>query len=133
MANLVTFSDVEFDALTIGATEAGHEAGSVAASWVDLDDDASVRALLAGIEDGDPEVLGRLPWLDVSGEWADGTSEDDVWEAIVAVMGEGPWDVQGLATIDPDQWSDLLDQFRMAHDDAVTDDIETRCRDFLAK
>lgn len=56
------------------AREIGTEHGTAAASWVTdgNTDPETYRRLLAGIEDGDPEIMDELPHADLSGEWADG-------------------------------------------------------------
>lgn len=51
--------------------EIGHEAGVAAGSWV-IDgntNEATAKAILQGIEDGDPEIMDIQP-APLSGEWA---------------------------------------------------------------
>jgi hypothetical protein len=50
----------------------GTKAGKAAASWVfdGNTTDETYRRTLQGIEDGDPEVMDRLSWSPLSGEWA---------------------------------------------------------------
>lgn len=58
----------------------GHDAGLAAGSWI-IDGNTSTdtaRAILRGIEDGDPAVLDQLPASPLSGEWADGLLPRDV-------------------------------------------------------
>lgn len=67
----------------------GHEDGKNAASWlVDGNTPDPYRVLddfIAGIDSGDPEVLDALPHPNVSGEWAD----DPTWEQICQDETEG--------------------------------------------
>jgi hypothetical protein len=62
------------------AAAEGYERGTAAGSWA-IDGNTSdevTRRLLAGIEDGDPEVLDALPSAPLSGEWAHGLRPGDV-------------------------------------------------------
>lgn len=62
------------------AERAGYDAGKSAGSWI-IDGNTSeevARRILAGIKDGDPEVLDQLPSAPFSGEWADGIMARDV-------------------------------------------------------
>jgi hypothetical protein len=54
------------------ATARGTRAGNARASWVfdGNTTESTYRETLQGIEDGDPEVLDRLDWSPISGEWA---------------------------------------------------------------
>lgn len=73
------FSEAEWAALTARAVELGREHGTSAGSWVEVDGEASARAWLAGIDDGDPAVLDQLPRDGMSGEWADGYGMADLY------------------------------------------------------
>lgn len=71
---------IDLDDLLKRAEEEGYERGRAAGSWV-LDGnstDESARALLKGIEDGDPMIMDALPSAPLSGEWADGLSAADL-------------------------------------------------------
>lgn len=60
------------------ARDIGTEHGKAAAGWV-FDGNTGTdtyRRILAGIEDGDPEVMDEIPDSDLSGEWADGYTLD---------------------------------------------------------
>jgi hypothetical protein len=88
-----------------GAYNAGAAAGSAAGSWVfdgnSTEDQA--RRILAGIEDGDPEVLDMEP-SPLSGEWAGESVPElsaeyglDLEDSVVAHwfehgFSEGYWD-----------------------------------------
>jgi len=70
----------EADDVCERASEYGCRVGTAAGSWV-LDGNSSeetARALLEGIEDGDPMVLDSLPSSPLSGEWADSLTPADV-------------------------------------------------------
>jgi hypothetical protein len=107
------------------------EHGQSAASWFGQDvmgglspGDASVpaRRILAGIEDGDPEILDNLPRADLSGQWADGTSVADLLEHV------------DLAGIDPA--SDLAQDLASTYEDAFNTSVEAAvadiCRSVIA-
>lgn len=89
---------IEEDARTRGA-----EDGRAAGSWV-IDgntSDQTTRAILQGIEDGDPAVLDAFPSAPLSGEFADGllprdvlgwygmTEDDDAADAILTAYEDG--------------------------------------------
>src|SRR6266542_7019281 len=68
--------------------QAGQNAGADAADWwaqdtvggrATGDSTATARAVLAGIDDGDPAVLDALPVCDLSGQWADTPTEADLY------------------------------------------------------
>lgn len=62
------------------AREAGRAAGVAAGSWV-VDGNTSqetMRAILQGLEDGDPAVYDSLPSAPLSGEWADAPTPRDI-------------------------------------------------------
>lgn len=64
------------------AKDLGERHGRNAASWIDIPDAATARAILAGLEDGDPAILDTLPSPDLSGEWAGTlTGPELVWDA----------------------------------------------------
>lgn len=99
------------DALTEEAEETGREAGAAAGSWV-IDGNTSAdtaRAILAGYEEGDPEIMDMQP-SPLSGEWAgESISElnaqyglrldvDTIADAFESAYSEAYWDtVQGAA------------------------------------
>ena len=68
------------DQIILQAAELGEDAGRAAASWVfDVNTDRETyRAVLAGIEDGDPMVLDAYRTPDLSGEFAGDYSSSDL-------------------------------------------------------
>lgn len=70
------------------------------------------REVLRGISEGDPEVLDALPFLDLSGRWADGLTD-------AAVLREcGYRDVCGMLERG-DGCADEVEWFREGYDLAV--------------
>lgn len=57
----------------------GREHGHSAATWEEIDDPDTARAILRGIEDGDPAIYDRLPSPDLSGEWAGSMTGPDLF------------------------------------------------------
>ena len=114
---------VETRDVCAAARRMGENDGAAAASWYFNGNTAAsvYAAVLSGIESGDPLVLDTLPWLDLSGEWADGPSERTIVASIRA-------DADGGATDDDDA---LIDAYRDAFDSAVLDAVETSCRHHL--
>jgi ribosome modulation factor len=102
------------------AEQEGYEAGKAAGSWL-LDGNSSeetARRLLAGIEDGDPEILEALPSSPLSGECADGLM---------------PRDVLGWYDLDEehDAADDVLRAFEDGYDRGVQDEATRSARAFL--
>lgn len=103
------------------AREAGAEHGRAAASWYfDGNTDAETyRRVLAGLEDGDPEVLDALPSSPLSGEYADEPTPASV-----------------LADLDVDQDDDCADEYLSAYEEGFAEAsahaIEAEARKFLA-
>jgi hypothetical protein len=81
--------------------------------------------VLAGIRDGDPEVLDALPTLDWSGQWADGPD----WDALLS--DEMPEDLEVPWEGDPDYNALGDDLFREVGQDyaseVITQSIEAIC------
>lgn len=105
------------------ARRIGESDGAAAASWY-FDGDTAARVyagVLSGIESGDPLVLDTLPWLDLSGEWADGRDQ----RAIIAGIRADAADA-----LDDDDDA-LIDAYRNAYDGAVLDAVETTCHHHL--
>lgn len=63
------------------ARAAGHRDGVNAAAWYlpASPGPETCARLLAGIDDGDPEILDQLPAPDLSGQWAGDPASDDLW------------------------------------------------------
>ena len=71
----------------------GKAAGLSCASWVEYRDAEATRAMLKGIEDGDPAVLDSLREPNLSGEWAGDPTPQSLAE-----------DYELGADRDPDGW-----------------------------
>jgi hypothetical protein len=99
----------------------GAKAGRSAASWWD-DPRNDYAAVLDGIDAGDPKTLDALPWLDLSGQWADGTTDGDILSRCVVGCDatEADW---ADGTVD-----EVVNAFRDAHDDALRAEVERICR-----
>jgi hypothetical protein len=117
-----------FDALITEAEKMGEHDGTAAGSWaVDGNTtEETCRALVAGIDEGDPTVLDGLPFLDLSGQWADGPTVGDIIAEVVQHADDnGDPDVflaavRNLSTEDEDA---VIDAYRMAYDTAVQDEV----------
>lgn len=99
------------------AEREGKQHGQAAGSWV-IDGNTSeqtARAILAGIRDGDPEVLDSLPSAPLSGEWADGLL---------------PRDVLGWYGMDEDDPAadDVLTTFETAYADGMIEEVTRAAR-----
>lgn len=86
--------------------------GENAGSWV-IDGnttESTARAILAGIEDGDPEILDHLPSPQWGGEWAG----DPTYEQLAVEYG-------GLTSAEADDYyGEALIAFASGVEDAVT-------------
>jgi|SRR5581483_5811624 len=102
------------------AEESGYRAGVAAGSWV-LDGNSTeetARHLLAGIEDGDPEVLDSLPSSPLSGEWAGSLLPADVLAEV------------GIRENDPVS-DDVLSAFEDGYSRGVVDEVVRAARAIL--
>ena len=108
--------------------EAGARAGSNAADWWAQDtvggrasgDTAhTARAVLAGIDDGDPAVLDALPACDRPEE---DSPTDAQRYAEAAPAGAPSW-----TTLNPDQRHEAVDAYRDGFDTAVQDRVAHHC------
>jgi len=81
---------------------------------------AAIRTF-EGIRANDPAIMDTLPWLDLSGQWADGLTVDD----IVEYVGLTPDDT------DPDIVTELVDAYQQAYDQWVVRTIENLCKRIL--
>lgn len=102
------------------AEAAGYEAGKAAGSWV-IDGntaEGTARAYLAGIEEGDPEVLDTLPSSPLSGEYADGLL---------------PRDVLAMFGLDEDapNADDILNAYEAGYSSGVVDEVARSARAIL--
>jgi hypothetical protein len=109
------------DAVELGATH-GRNAGS----WV-IDGNTSseeARRLLAGIEDGDPEVTELQPSA-LSGEWADGLTPRTLLEEL---------GINWTEREDPDHVAgDLCDVYELAYGEAFWAEVERSARAILGQ
>lgn len=109
------------------ARETGRQAGKAAASWFDIPDARTARAILAGIEDGDPAILDTLPYADLSGEWADSLTGPQLVEDALSDAGLPP--TGGDA---PDGlFADICDAYEQAFQEAAEDAITAAARAIL--
>jgi hypothetical protein len=114
-----------FDGAKARARELGAEDGLAAASWVfdgNTSDDA-YRRILAGITDGDPEILDLLPYPDLSGQWVDVTSSRQLLTEIAADAGP-------IADDDADA---ILNAYEDAYVTAAHHEVERVARYMLAE
>lgn len=128
--------DDAYDAAMIAAASAGEAAGTDAAiNYVTRDNAA---ALLSGLNAGDPAVEDGMPYLDLSGQWADGTTDRDVLREIEAwanrvdasagdfvyavgvAYGSAAGNSEALETA-----TALVETYRDAFNQAVSEKIET--------
>jgi hypothetical protein len=126
-----TCGDVIHEGAVHKARAAGYDAGKAAGSWI-VDGNTSTetaRALLAGIEDGDPAVLDQLPTSPLSGEWADAPTPRDVLEDVnMTEDDEGAEDV--LSAYEEGFSSGAEDEAVRLARAILPDDEETqKCRD----
>lgn len=116
------------DAASAYAEQLGAEHGANAAAWWEQDaiggraggDVAeTARAVLAGIEDGDPMVLDSLPTADLSGQWAGEMTGPDLVAEVLAELG-----IDDACDTRMHEWFDSIcdgysDAFSMAAQDAI--------------
>lgn len=112
--------------------EAGTDAGTNAADWwaqdtvggrASGDTTRTARAVLAGIDDGDPAVLDALPACDQSDE--ESPTEAQLY-AEAAPAGAPPW-----TTLNPARRDEAVDAYRDGFDTAVQDRVAQHCRTAL--
>lgn len=111
--------------------EAGTDAGTDAADWwaqdtvggrATGDTTRTARAVLAGIDDGDPTVLDALPGCHQS------DSSTDAQQLYVEAAPDSapPW-----TALDPGQRAEAVDAYRDGFDTAVQDRVAQHCRTAL--
>jgi len=122
------------------AAEIGREHGDNAASWWEQDAVGgrvaavpahdTARRVLRGLEDGDPAILEALPAPDLSGEWADGYTPDQLAEE----CGLGPYPEDRPEVV----WQgwlalreELCDVYENAFIDAATAAVVVACKGVL--
>lgn len=120
---------------TQAAEALGTQHGTAAGSWA-VDGNTTpdtLRAILRGIEEGDPAILDTLPLTpNLSGEWADEPGGPAIYVEILASSGGtlSDEDAQG----DPAGWDDfseILDAYEAAYQQASQDEIQRACRAML--
>lgn len=111
-----------FDALCADAAALGRDAGLASASWVfdGNTDESTYRAVLAGIEDGDPMVLDSFNWPNLSGEWVG----DPTPQSLMSELG-----ADGLT---PEEEDDLCRIWEESASDAFIGEVERTARYMLA-
>lgn len=122
--------DSEWDELVADVKKIGREHGKNAAAWWQQDGIGSrangdtkktAESILAGLENGDPEIMDRLPEPDLSGQWADGYSAKDLSDEL---------GFDDDAEIDG--FDGLCDEYEMAFRDAAWESIEKYCQQEIA-
>jgi hypothetical protein len=112
-------SNESWEALAKIATALGASHGRNAAAWWEPHPEMKwdPAAVLKGIEDGDPQVLDTLPYLDLSGQWADGPNEQSI---LAEILDE--------EELEPEEADELVELYRDAYDEAVCVAVESFCR-----
>ena len=105
------------------ARQLGFDAGQAAGTWV-FDGNTDTRTyakMLEGIEEGDPEILDKLPNMaPLSGEWADGPTPASLLSEL------------GLNPDEPEEWFDgLLDAYEVGYHDGVVFEVTATARHHL--
>lgn len=130
----MTLSDNHYEAALAAAIDIGKDEGMSAASWVfdgNTTDD-TYRRVLAGIEEGDPEVLDTLPSADLSGQWADGRTPHTLLEDIASTISDDDTHITAEMLLGDVTTSALCDAYEDAFNDAVCDAIAATARKMLA-
>lgn len=116
------------------ASKIGRVHGISAAMWWEQDTlggrvtgDArpTAKAVLKGLEDGDPEILDSLPYPDLSGQWADGYSSHDLLNDVGVNDGDASF-FDGLT-------DDIFTAYELAFNEAVEDSVSKSARAVLAQ
>lgn len=133
-------TEVTFAALLDRATGLGLDRGRAAGSWV-VDGntpEATVRAILQGLADGDPQTMDMQP-SPLSGEWADEPTMADV---VGEITGDDVCRNCGEAVMFhdydlscPDDYlsPELLDAFELGFGDGFWEEVERSCRAMLGE
>lgn len=117
-------TDAEYAQLKVSAEKQGASDGKSMGGWAfdGNTSDAHYARVLQGIEDGDPEILDMLPHLDLSGQWADGPTEEDVLGSFV------PEDIE----LELEERDELIEAYRDAFDMAAADEVERAAREHVS-
>ena len=114
-----------------GAIRLGREQGENAAGWWIQENGggrdtrpakdlvAMAERILAGLDDGDPEILDGIPAPDLSGQWADGLTP----RGLLDWIGADPDSTRAA-----EAESDLCDAYEDAFSRAATDAITKHLR-----
>lgn len=122
----------EWEKIVKEAAQEGTRAGVNAAAWWEQDaiggrtssrdnTKETARRVLAGIEDGDPEILDSLPCPNLSGGWADAMTPARLLDCL-GVDAE---------SVTPEEESEICEAWEMAARDAVGDEIARLCAQHL--
>jgi hypothetical protein len=137
------------------AERIGREHGVNAAEWwaqsavgsrATGDMQETAKRVLAGIDDGDPQILDDLPTPDLSGQWSDGYSSQDLYDEIDA---DHEWQyarftstktctVCGLLPFDSDDEElscndeSLCDAYDNAFNEAAENEVRRICSELIA-
>jgi len=105
------------------AAERGKDDGEAAASWWLPNDVEAERAkeLLQKIDDGDPEVMDRMPYPRISGEMADDSTWEDILEqeGLVTREGQPVMDVR-MHFLEEEAFAKYEEAFNLASNDSIT-------------
>lgn len=102
-------------------TKRATEDGTAAASWIDSDE---LSYFVAGIAEGDPEVMDKLPRAGLSGEFTDDPPWDDVfYEELSDELGFEREDIPKHPLYDS-----MYELYLTKFDDAVENTIHERAR-----
>ena len=124
-----TMTDAMWAQFKADMAKAGKADGKNAAEWATQDlwggrvtrgERQTAQRFLDGIEEGDPEIIDLIPRLDLSGQWADGVTEEDV-------LANCDVDTDR----DPEDLEELIEAYRDAYDTAAIEEIERSARAFL--
>ena len=120
-----TTADARWERHLSAARSAGSEDGTAAGTWFfdGSTPERTYRVALRGIEDLDPMVLDCLPFLDLSGQWADGPTTHGVLSRFLDDPG----------SFEAEEQDDLIEEYRQAYDDAVLLEVERSARAYLAE
>jgi hypothetical protein len=131
-------TDTPYDRAIAYAAEIGREHGTNAASWVfdgNTSDETYAR-ILAGLDDGDPEILDSLPAPDLSGQWADSLTGPRLIVDALDAAGHSRETVHASTygyCRESEEWgADICDAYENAFSDAVSDAVETAARAHVA-
>lgn len=132
-------ADSAYDKAIAYATERGAKDGASAATWYVFDagpwhgpdqTTLNARAVLRGIENGDPAVLDRFPAADLSGQWADSLTGPALAHDAVVEAGVPLDDEHEQAEQD---WFDVIcTAYEAAYNTAVEGAIAAAARAILA-